>query len=172
MTTEEVLERHPITAEIANAIQALESSRGTLDPKDLVEAARDPDSALHPIIFEHDDQEASDLWRLDLARKLIRRVKLEIVTSEVTLRAHRYVHDVGADGSGYRTILKVSEPDATQTLVEEVARLRGNAQRTSGIVAAWIAAGRWEVPAPIVAKLKAVSRAIAQLEEMIRTTAA
>jgi hypothetical protein len=54
---------------------------GVLNPRDVLEAARPIDSALHPY-FEWDDALAGEAMRLIQAGALIRRVRLKIVKEE------------------------------------------------------------------------------------------
>ena len=87
---------------IAEEIQRL----GQPTPHEVVDAARDEDSALHKH-FTWDDSEAAEYWRLTQARQLIRAVKVRIIGAEgqpVVVRAfhllpgedqeeeQRYVH--------------------------------------------------------------------------------
>lgn len=54
---------------------------GVIHPADVVEAARDPGSAMHRQ-FEWNDGEAAEAYRLQQARALIRRVKVNVVRSD------------------------------------------------------------------------------------------
>ena len=54
---------------------------GVLSPANVIEAARDPNSAMHGQ-FEWDDSEAAQAYRLQQARALIRRVKVNVVRSD------------------------------------------------------------------------------------------
>lgn len=51
---------------------------GVLDPQDVVHAARNPNSAMHGQ-FEWNDGEAAEAYRLQQARALIKRVRVEVV---------------------------------------------------------------------------------------------
>jgi hypothetical protein len=54
---------------------------GVLSPADVIDAARNPNSAMHSQ-FEWDDSEAAQAYRLQQARALIRRVKVNVVRSD------------------------------------------------------------------------------------------
>ena len=54
---------------------------GILEPESVVDAARDPKSAMHDQ-FNWDDSEAAHSYRLQQARALIKRVVVEVVRSD------------------------------------------------------------------------------------------
>lgn len=54
---------------------------GVIHPADVVEVARDPKSAMHNQ-FEWDDDEAAQAYRLQQARALIRRIRVDVVRSD------------------------------------------------------------------------------------------
>ena len=59
-------------ASVKSELDAIcKAHRGILQPEDVVEFARDPDTALHGR-FEWKDGDAADLWRLHQARNIIR----------------------------------------------------------------------------------------------------
>lgn len=64
-------------AEIREEMNALIVD-GVLRPADVVDAARNPNSSMHSQ-FEWDDGEAAEAYRLQQARSLIRRVKVEVI---------------------------------------------------------------------------------------------
>lgn len=107
-------------------IQACERG-GLIRPVDVVEAARDPESALHDC-FEWDDSEASHQYRLLQARQLIRvyvhvdgKGDAEPVRAFVSLTT-----DQRGPGGGYRTIAQVmsNEEWRQQMLTDVLTRLR------------------------------------------------
>lgn len=63
---------------VATELRSLYDSHGHLSPALVVDAARDPDSPLHPR-FEWDDSTAAERYRVFQAAHLIRSVKVEIV---------------------------------------------------------------------------------------------
>ena len=91
-----------MSAEVDAALRDLYKLHGRLDPKDVVEAAVDPDSVLHDR-FEWDDSVAAASYRIDQARALIRSIKIERVVQEdsgprMVRFVRQYVHDPEADG--------------------------------------------------------------------------
>lgn len=82
------------------------SNNGFLRPQDVVEYARDPNSALHTR-FTWDDSEAAEKYRLAEARALIRvSVVVEANTSE-KLRAYVSLTSDRNELGGYRAIAEV-----------------------------------------------------------------
>jgi hypothetical protein len=80
------------TPEVTNAIMAIaETNKGTITPEQVVEAARDPRSALHHH-FTWDNDAAAHAHRLNEARALIRTVKIDVtVTNFATAKAPQFV---------------------------------------------------------------------------------
>ena len=81
--------------------------RGVLRAKDVVEYARDPETALHGE-FEWDDAKAGHEYRLEQARKLIR-VHVTVLREDVPpVRAYVSLRkDRKQPGGGYRSITNV-----------------------------------------------------------------
>jgi hypothetical protein len=72
---------------VRNALQAVViANHGVLNPRQVVEAARDPASMLHRF-FEWDDTAAAEAYRLAQVGALVRRVKLTILRTEQATRA-------------------------------------------------------------------------------------
>jgi hypothetical protein len=69
-----------VWSSIKEELEAI-AAGGVLHPADVVEAARNPNSAMHNQ-FEWDDSEAAEAYRLQQARALIRRVKVNVVRSD------------------------------------------------------------------------------------------
>jgi hypothetical protein len=65
---------------IKEELQAI-AEGGVLHPADVIAAARNPNSAMHGQ-FEWDNSEAAEAYRLQQARALIRRVKVNVVRSD------------------------------------------------------------------------------------------
>lgn len=121
--------------EVAEQLRLLEKD-GRLDPADVVEAARNPDSILHGY-FEWDDSEAAKQHRLGQARQLIRRVKIEVVVRDVPVDVVRYVRDT-EDGAGhYRDIMRVrDEADvARAAVIDEMMRVSKAVRRAKAVAA-------------------------------------
>jgi len=110
---------------------------GVLVPNDVVEAARNSDHPLHDE-FEWDDGKAAEAHRVDQARSLIKRVKLEVTVRQVTIEVPRYVRDTERDREqGYvpTVRLRTESERAASTMAEEFKRLRGLAERVRGLAA-------------------------------------
>lgn len=114
----------------AKAIAALEDSKGNVRPVDVIEAARDPKSALHKD-FEWDDTKAAHKHRLETARKLIREVKLVFKYEDVKIIAPYYVVDKTTEESRYSKTLTVAKNGsrAMETLTEEMVRIKNAIHR-------------------------------------------
>lgn len=114
--------------ELAAIMNGLEDGNGDVRPDYVVEAARQPDSPLHPF-FEWDDSVAAYEYRLNQARALIRSVRVDIKTSTTIVRAVAYVRSPAAavDEQGYRAIARVltDEEHKKKVLMDEAARVRG-----------------------------------------------
>ncbi len=76
----------------AAAVRALETADHRIEPADVVGAARDPDSPLHDE-FPWDDKVAAEERRLDIARGLIRFVRMETVVEDVSYLAPMFTID-------------------------------------------------------------------------------
>lgn len=98
--------------EVKAALAEIETKLGTLTPEVVVDAAKDPDSILHEY-FEWDNKVAGAAYRIEQARALIRRVKVEVVTETVTVRAPAYVRDprVPRKETGYVSLKRVSHDE-------------------------------------------------------------
>jgi len=115
-----------ITTERRNAIreelQALVSN-GRLNPEDVVEAARNPNSSLHTY-FTWDDTEAAESYRLQEARALIRRVKVNVIrTDDAIVRVPSFVRS--SQGKGYQNIavMVTNKPDHIGTILIALAQV-------------------------------------------------
>lgn len=79
---------------------------GTLYPRDVVEAARDPKSLLHGA-FEWDDGIAAEQWRLEQARHLIR-VQVTLIENKTEpIQAYVSLSPSRTDEGGYIPIQSI-----------------------------------------------------------------
>jgi hypothetical protein len=112
---------------------------GTLSPDAVLKDARNPKSPLHDE-FEWDDSAAAHQYRVDQARALIARVKVEIVTTERVIRVPAYVRDPNAahDEQGYVSTvgLKDDRARSLDVLRNEAERTAAHLQRTRDLAAA------------------------------------
>lgn len=112
-------------SQIKSELAALQQG-GVIRPVDVLEFARDPETALHAC-FEWDDDKAAHEFRLEQARKLLRvyvtveQGKSEPVRAYVSLKSDRQ-----KEGGGYRAITDVLSDDAlrNQLLSDALDELR------------------------------------------------
>lgn len=123
-------------SEIKASLEAIaERSGGQLTPEAVVDAARDPSSALHAH-FTWDDAEAAHKRRLDEARTLIRSVKVIVRTEPFIVKAPQFIHDPSAgDAQGYISIgrLATDEDRAREAVVAEFGRASSALARARAI---------------------------------------
>jgi hypothetical protein len=101
------------------ALTKLEDRRGRLRPPDVVKAARPKGSPLHGY-FEWNDGRAAELFRLEQAKQIIRKVTLVIETTERTLTAVAYVHDPETLGSRYQNVVRMEPAGARDMMRAEL----------------------------------------------------
>lgn len=98
--------------EIGGALTAIAAKHnGEIQPKHVVEAARDRRHPLHKH-FEWDDKKAADAYRLDQARAIIRIVRTQIEPDEPPVRAFYSVKD--DNGQRYRAVETVMSSASLQ----------------------------------------------------------
>lgn len=122
-----------IRRRIVEEILDLEKAQGMLQAADVVEAARNPNSALHSQ-FTWDETQAAYKQNLHEARMVIRSVKVEIIVRSVPLIFPKYIHDPAASAAsvpGYRNIAYISRDEdlARSAIVDEMARMGAAVQR-------------------------------------------
>ena len=96
---------------------------GRLNPEDVVEAAKNPNSSLHSY-FTWDDTDAAASYRLQEARALIKRVKVNVVrTDETVVRVPSFIRS--SEGSGYQNIavMIANKPDHVGTVLIALAQI-------------------------------------------------
>ena len=119
-----------------NELQGLEDVRGRLEPERVVAYAKNPKRALHAA-FLWDDAEAAYKHRLQLARELIRSVKIEVHTETTTIESFKYVHDplrTGRD-QGYVSVkqLLLEPENAADVIAREFKMARACLDRANSI---------------------------------------
>lgn len=107
-------------------LQTIHTRHGRLDPADVVTEARADTSPLHRY-FTWDDTTAAEQYRLDQARALIRRVKIEILTEPHTepirVRGFVSVDTAGENASRhYQPLTEVAGDDELRERVLDEAR--------------------------------------------------
>jgi hypothetical protein len=116
--------RKIIEARIIELTQRDPSERVT--PEAVVDDARDPTSPLHDL-FEWDDAVAAHNFRLQVARRIIRTVRIVSNLTESTVKVVRYVRDprCASDRQGYvsTATLRTREDLAREALANETGRV-------------------------------------------------
>lgn len=126
-----------MTPEAIAEIKALEDRSGRLTPEQVVDAARSPSSAIHEC-FEWDDSTAAEKYRVEQARDLLKRVKIEVEIHETTIRVVGYVRDPDAETGkpGYRATMRVTKRGAGSMMVQELAAIGFDIDRAVGLAEA------------------------------------
>jgi hypothetical protein len=98
---------------------------GVITPEAVVHEAMKPDSPLHGRFEWDKDKAAWSAW-IDTARSLIRSVRIEVTTTQVTVSAVAYVRDprCEAEQQGYISVvtLRTDADLAREALVQEFGR--------------------------------------------------
>jgi len=115
-------------------LKALEDRRGRLTAEQVVEAAEDESSALHAC-FEWDDVKAGAAYRIEQARELIRRVKIEVTIEERTFKTVAYVRDPEKEGNapGYQNLMRVTARTAGDMMRNELTAVSFDLGRVIGL---------------------------------------
>ena len=123
-----------LTPEAIAELKAIEDRRGRLTPHQVVEAAESEDSALHDC-FEWDDTIAGAAYRVEQARELLKRVKIELVIEDRSFRTVGYVRDPSQhpNKAGYVATLKVRVSDTTALMQAELEAISALCDRAIGL---------------------------------------
>jgi hypothetical protein len=110
-----------------------------ITPEDFVEAARPPDSILHPCLPWGDAEELAEQLRLVIAGSIIRQLRISFIVEEqrtVVLRAMTSVRSGGA--RGYLATTKVlGEPELLQQMIDRaIAELESYLRRYATLLVA------------------------------------
>jgi hypothetical protein len=108
---------------------------GRLTPEAVVQDAENPQSPLHTKIFGESDREAAYQRRLELARQLIRSVRVNVTIDQRSISVVGYVHDPSTHSSGYvPTASLINERErALQVVLREFARVEAIITRSREI---------------------------------------
>jgi uncharacterized protein YigE (DUF2233 family) len=122
-------------AQIAR-VKELETARGEITPRAVVEDAKDKASPLHSL-FEWTKAKAAEIHWLHVAREVIGAVHVVVTTTEHTIKAPMYVRDMAANGQGYRSVtaLRQDPESARQSLVYTLEVAAGHIRRAQDIAA-------------------------------------
>lgn len=101
-------EQKKIIAERLEKIR--EKAGGVLTPDDVLADAKSSKSPLHGL-FPWDDKEAAHDYRLDIARSIIRNVRVEIHTETRVLTIPRYIRDPrrANNEQGYSPVVEIKD---------------------------------------------------------------
>lgn len=96
------------------------SKNDLLEPENIVDAARDPKSVLHPH-FEWDDSAAAEEYRKGQARELVRSLTIDISRSNLETRPVRaFVNvDVGDERGYVSTVTAMSSQELRKQVLEK-----------------------------------------------------
>jgi hypothetical protein len=117
-------------------VRELETARGEITPRAIVEDAKAKTSPLHPL-FEWNKTKAAEAHWLVIAREVIVSVTLVVTTSEHQIKAPHYMRDPQAQGQGYRSVVALrTEPDqAREALIYTLNVAAGHLRRAQDLAA-------------------------------------
>jgi hypothetical protein len=117
----------------------LHKQHGTLTPDIVVEDAKRPDSPLHDQ-FDWDVQKAAEEHWREVARQLIRNVRVVITNESRTIRAPYFVRDpeCGVREQGYTSVVRVRDDAeiAREVVLAECGRVYAALIRAQSVAAA------------------------------------
>ena len=120
-------------------IALADQNGGKLTPELVVQSARSKNSPLHDY-FDWDDKVAGVHWRIQQARELIRSIRIEITTSNVIIKAPRFLRDasVASDEQGYVSVVRLRSDQemARETVIAEFERAAAALARAKAVAAA------------------------------------
>lgn len=123
---------------VREVLKALDAKH-RLTPNAVVEAAKSKTSPLHPL-FTWDDKKAAAERRLDEARSLIERFKIEVTTTHYTMQVPEFVRDptVGGKNQGYAGVVRLrsDKETAREVVISEFGRAASCLARAQAVAAA------------------------------------
>ena len=126
-----------MTTEQTEYLRSLERN-GKLTAEQVLDAAKPAESPIHDC-FEWENSTAAYLYRLDQARELIRRVRIEVVYEETTIKTVAYTRDPEAEKqniSGYVNLLSAKKRVTSDIVAAEWLRVLSLAERALNITKA------------------------------------
>lgn len=106
---------------LVSALVDVRDRHGTLTPEVVVKEASDPSSPLHGS-FEWDDTEAAHQWRIQQARVLIGRFKVEVqVSPKKTVKCRQFTH-VRSRDEYVPTEEALGDPEMRDVVLEQARR--------------------------------------------------
>ena len=128
-----------MTPEIQEYLKQMHDMHGTLTPEAVVEDAKRKSSPLHDL-FEWDEEKAATAHWHDVARRLIRNVRVEIINEGITLKAPYFVRDpsLPSDQQGYTTVSRLRNDAelARDAVADECSRAAAAFRRAQEVAAA------------------------------------
>lgn len=103
---------------LVETLKVIEKKKGYIQPKDLVEHARDTASPLHKF-FEWDDKEGAEKYRVWQARVLIASVKVEIMGKQSDGYYSAVVQIDSEPNRGYVSAERIATDESVQKQVLE-----------------------------------------------------
>lgn len=153
-----------VKADIVERIKFLEDKNGRLTPEIVVQDAKNLDSPLHEE-FEWNDAKAAAKFRIEQARDLIQRVRVEVKVHEQSIRVPLYVRDPEAksDEQGYRSIVRLRDERqlAHEALTMEFSRAASAIERARKLSVAF------DLESVFVELLEQVENAKAVVEQRV-----
>jgi len=118
----------------AAANRIAEIDDGKLSPESVVRDAKKRSSPLHKF-FEWDDSKAAHEHRIYQARELIRSITVFSSSTEIEIKAPKYVHDPRVEGQGYIELAKVrnDRDHAHEVMLQELGRVKAALSRANEI---------------------------------------
>lgn len=128
------------TTAVERALHAIaEQHGGNLDPEVVIAAARDPGSPLHTF-FTWDQAQAAHERHIDQARTLIRSVRMNVTTRNVTLSVPVYLRDPtkSTHMAGYSSLSRIrsDEDQAREAVITEFRRAADALKRARAVAVA------------------------------------
>ena len=130
-----------LTQQQQDAIEQIRTKNGgVLLPSHVVKEAKKKSSPLHSL-FEWDDKRAAELHREQVAREVIRAVKVEYSIETISYATPRYVESPNKENgaAGYSDVDDVGSDmeSARKALDAELARIIGNINRAYALAERW-----------------------------------
>lgn len=118
----------------ALAIEKCKDKSGHVRPQVVIAAARNPKSILHKE-FEWDEVKGHTIYLMDRARELIREARFVITYSTMQIVVPKYITDSYDKNSSYieTTTVKKKSAMAKETMLAEIIRIKGSAERSRGL---------------------------------------
>ena len=138
-------------------VKALEDKKGKLTPEQIVKAAENPKSALHRC-FEWDDAKAAHCFRVEQAREILVRIKIDVEYEDGAVRVVSYVRDPDKSyrEQGYASVSRISRPDAATMMRQELERISALFERAIALAKAKAS----DLPRGLVKKLIKIKAAV------------